>query len=43
MRRLQSLGIRHLAWYPDDFIAGRPELETLRQGASLAEYTHRRR
>lgn len=43
MRSLQSQGIRHLAWYPDDFIAGKPDLETLRQGASLADYTHRRR
>lgn len=43
MRMLQSLGIRHLAWYPDDFISGLPDLETLRQGASLADYTHRRR
>ncbi len=43
MRMLQSLGIRHLAWYPDDFIANKPDLETLRQGASLADYTHRRR
>lgn len=43
MRLLQSLGIRHLAWYPDDFIAGQPDLEILRQGASLADYTHRRR
>ncbi len=43
MRRLQSMGIRHFAWYPDDFIAGKPDLEALRQGASLADYTHRRR
>lgn len=43
MRMLQSLGIRHLAWYPDDFIGGQPDLELLRQGASLADYPHRRR
>lgn len=43
MRALQSMGIRHLAWYPDDFIAGEPDLEILRQGVSLADYTHRRR
>ena len=43
MRMLQSSGIRHFAWYPDDFIAGKPDLETLREGASLADYTHRRR
>ncbi|NNM00255.1 MAG: poly-beta-1,6-N-acetyl-D-glucosamine N-deacetylase PgaB [Gammaproteobacteria bacterium] len=43
MRRLQSQGIRHLAWYPDDFVVGQPELEPLRQGVSLADYTHRRK
>ena len=42
MRSLQSHGIRHLAYYPDDFIVGHPELETLRQGISLAMYPYRR-
>jgi len=38
MRWLQSRGVRHLGYYPDDFILGLPELDTLRQGISLAEY-----
>lgn len=38
MRWLQSRGVRHLGYYPDDFILGDPELDTLRQGISLAEY-----
>ncbi len=38
MRWLQSRGVRNLAYYPDDFIVGEPELDTLRQGISLAEY-----
>jgi biofilm PGA synthesis lipoprotein PgaB len=37
MRWLQSLGVRHIGYYPDDFIGGHPELETLRQGISLAD------
>lgn len=36
MRRLQALGIRNLAYYPDDFITGHPELNALRQGMSIA-------
>jgi len=38
MRWLQSQGVKHLGYYPDDFILGHPELDTLRQGISLAEY-----
>ena len=38
MRWLQSLGVRHIGYYPDDFISGHPELETLRQGISLADH-----
>jgi biofilm PGA synthesis lipoprotein PgaB len=38
MRWLQSLGVRHLGYYPDDFISDRPELEMLRRGISLARY-----
>ncbi|TDJ47673.1 MAG: poly-beta-1,6-N-acetyl-D-glucosamine N-deacetylase PgaB [Gammaproteobacteria bacterium] len=41
MRFLQSQGIRNLAYYPDDFIRGKPELETLKQGISLAEFPWR--
>lgn len=43
MRRLQAAGVKHLAYYPDDFIANRPALEQLRQGISLADYPFRRR
>lgn len=38
MRWLQSLGVRHIGYYPDDFINGHPDLETLRQGISLTDY-----
>lgn len=36
MRWLQSRGVRHLAYYPEDFVAGRPALDELRRGISLA-------
>ena len=38
MRRLQSMGVRHLAYYPDDFLLGYPALSELRQGISLADF-----
>lgn len=31
-------GVRHLAWYPDDFIAGHPGLAVLRSRVSLATH-----
>jgi biofilm PGA synthesis lipoprotein PgaB len=37
MRWLQSLGVRHLGYYPDDFISGHPSFDDLRRGISLAE------
>jgi biofilm PGA synthesis lipoprotein PgaB len=37
MRWLQSLGVRHLGYYPDDFITGHPDVQQLRLGMSLAE------
>lgn len=43
MRRLQAAGVKHLAYYPDDFIASRPALEQIRQGISLADYPFRHR
>lgn len=43
MRRLQAAGAKHLAYYPDDFIADRPALEQIRQGISLADYPFRHR
>ena len=33
-----SLGVMHLAYYPDDFVEGHPELKDLRRGMSLAVY-----
>jgi biofilm PGA synthesis lipoprotein PgaB len=38
MRMLQSLGIRNLAYYPENFIDGQPALEELKQGISLADF-----
>jgi biofilm PGA synthesis lipoprotein PgaB len=38
LRRLQALGIRHLAYYPDDYVQGHPELSELRQGLSIASF-----
>ncbi len=37
MRWLQSLGVRNIGYYPDDFIGGHPEFEQLRLGMSLAD------
>lgn len=38
MRMIQSLGIRNLAYYPDDFVLGHPRLDELRQGISIADF-----
>lgn len=38
MRWLQAHGIKHIAYYPDDFIAGYPDVVELRRGISLAQY-----
>jgi biofilm PGA synthesis lipoprotein PgaB len=38
MRRLQALGVRHLAYYPDDYVQDHPELGELRQGLSIASF-----
>jgi biofilm PGA synthesis lipoprotein PgaB len=38
MRMLQALGVRNLAYYPDDFIEGHPALAPLREGISVAVY-----
>ena len=43
MRGLQAVGVKHLAYYPDDFVAERPDLEQIRQGISLADYPFRHR
>jgi biofilm PGA synthesis lipoprotein PgaB len=36
LRSLQAAGVRHLAYYPEDFIAAEPALGPLRRGLSLA-------
>jgi biofilm PGA synthesis lipoprotein PgaB len=41
MAALQAAGVRNLAYYPDDFIAGQPELADLRRGISAAKYPRR--
>ncbi len=41
MRKLQALGIRNLAYYPDDFIADHPSLDAMRRGMSIATYPRR--
>lgn len=38
MRYLQALGVRNLAYYPDDFITGHPDLQALREGMSVAVF-----
>ena len=38
MRWLQASGIMHIAYYPDDFIEGFPNIAELRRGISLAQY-----
>jgi biofilm PGA synthesis lipoprotein PgaB len=38
MRALQAQGVKHLAFYADDFMTDLPELDRIRQGMSLAEY-----
>jgi biofilm PGA synthesis lipoprotein PgaB len=38
LRMLQSMGVRNLAYYPDDFLGNQPDLRELRQGISLSEY-----
>jgi len=43
MRNLQAAGVKHLAYYPDDFITDRPALNQIRQGISLADYPFYRR
>lgn len=40
VRRLQAGGARHLAWYPDDFIADHPPLEAAREGMSARAFPY---
>jgi biofilm PGA synthesis lipoprotein PgaB len=43
LRMLQSMGVRNLAYYPDDLLKNEPELGLLRQGISMAEQPMRGR
>lgn len=39
-RRLQSQGVRHLAWYPDDFIGDLPRMQEARAAMSLRGFPY---
>lgn len=41
-RRLQAQGVRHLAYYPDDFIGDQPPLETARDAISARSFPYLR-
>jgi poly-beta-1,6-N-acetyl-D-glucosamine N-deacetylase len=38
VRFLQSLGVRHLAYYPDDFVENHPSVQTLRPAFSASDF-----
>ena len=40
IRRLQAQGVRHFAWYPDDFIAGRPSTYDARAAMSARSFPY---
>lgn len=40
VRLLQAAGVRHLAWYPDDFIADRPHWEDARAAMSAQDFPY---
>ncbi|MBK9130288.1 MAG: poly-beta-1,6-N-acetyl-D-glucosamine N-deacetylase PgaB [Gammaproteobacteria bacterium] len=40
MDLLRRLGVRHLGYYPDDFIAGRPDIAGIRPAMSLSTYPY---
>ena len=40
IRRLQSQGVRHFAWYPDDFIAGKPSTYDARAAMSARTFPY---
>ncbi|WP_024888761.1 poly-beta-1,6-N-acetyl-D-glucosamine N-deacetylase PgaB [Luteimonas huabeiensis] len=40
LRRLQAQGVRHLAWYPDDFVADRPTTEEARAALSSSGFPY---
>ncbi|KRG65903.1 hemin storage protein [Stenotrophomonas humi] len=40
VRRLQAAGVKHMGWYPDDFIANRPALEDARATMSVRNFPY---
>jgi len=40
VRTLQAAGVRHLAWYPDDFIADHPQWEDARAAMSARDFPY---
>lgn len=40
MRLLQISGVRHLAYYPDDFVSGHPDADVLRKVFSISTFPH---
>ncbi|TWI03598.1 biofilm PGA synthesis lipoprotein PgaB [Luteimonas cucumeris] len=40
VRELQASGVRHLAWYPDDFIADSPPMEVAREAFSARNFPY---
>jgi len=43
IRRLQAQGVRHLGWYPDDFIGDHPRLPDARAGMSARSFPYEER
>ncbi|MCD9033057.1 poly-beta-1,6-N-acetyl-D-glucosamine N-deacetylase PgaB [Luteimonas sp. Y-2-2-4F] len=43
VRRLSAHGVRHLAWYPDDFVADLPPLEDAREAMSARSFPYEER
>lgn len=37
---LEAKGVRHIGYYPDDFIRNRPDLESIRPSISIADYPY---
>jgi poly-beta-1,6-N-acetyl-D-glucosamine N-deacetylase len=40
IRLLQAAGVRHIGYYPDDFIQNQPQLERIRPAISIADYPY---
>jgi biofilm PGA synthesis lipoprotein PgaB len=40
VRELQASGVRHLAWYPDDFVADSPPMKTAREAISARNFPY---